>query len=209
MGTRGGISCGECDLEVLLRYGGKRPGFAIRSVGAGEAVSNVPDRAVLWVKRGRIVDLASRPTGRRGPGSIRGPGTVAGLAASFGAAAAWEAVALEESEVCVVPGDQLRRAAETPDGAQVLLRCAAEEAAAFRRESFRTSLPAMVRVARLLLDEGDLAGVPHHLLAMVLAMRPETLSRAVAELRRRGVLSRAGLQVTDVQALRRIATTDP
>jgi CRP-like cAMP-binding protein len=71
---------------------------------------------------------------------------------------------------------------------------------------------AVRRVARFLLqrqevdERADALRTPQHVLAHILGMRPETLSRALARLRETGVIAPGrGVRVVDDDKLRRLA----
>jgi len=139
---------------------------------------------------------------------VRGPGSFVGWDAIEGQPSACRAVTLLPSELCVVQSKHFRSwlgPASGPMGA--LFALARGEIAAAREDVQMVHGTATERVARFLLDRRNgraVVGAPAslQLLARVLGMRPETLSRAVADLRRAGALAPRSLAIVDENRLR-------
>lgn len=95
-----------------------------------------------------------------------------------------------------------------PASSRTLAIEAAREGAVLLRAALRNRGVAAIRLARALSDTTiDVEGLPQHLLAQVLGMRPETLSRAVTELRGQGLVEGGGrdLRVVDLARLQHLA----
>ncbi len=103
------------------------------------------------------------------------------------------AVAITPVEACVLPVadfDVWRGPRDGPTGA--LLDLALADILVYEREAYRFRRPAVARVASFLLDhlEGrEPLPVQQQLIASLLDMRPETLSRALAKLREAGAIT--------------------
>jgi CRP-like cAMP-binding protein len=144
--------------------------------------------------------------------TTRGPGAILGLDALVGVHVGYRVWALTEIVVCEAPFSRLNAwvgSLETPLGA--LLRLAIEEGNARAAERLEVGGSAVARIARLLLQrcaehENERLALSQRLLARVLSMTPETVSRALAKLHAVGaVVSTRPIAVGDVEVLRRFA----
>jgi CRP-like cAMP-binding protein len=150
----------------------------------------------------RGVDGADRPR------AIRGPGAFVGLEALVRSTYADTARTSEPSVLCAISRDDLDRwfgPAGTP--ARMALEQTVQVAAEEPVRSAAIDGSAPQRVARWLLDEADhLPHVQRHVLASLLGMTPETLSRALARLRDDGAieLTRQLVAIRDRPRLQRL-----
>jgi CRP-like cAMP-binding protein len=142
--------------------------------------------------------------------SVRGPRSLLGLETLVAESSAYRVWALSDVKICEAPRDRLRQwtgSLETPLG--VLVRLGVEEANRRASERLDVGGAAVARIARLLLRRCVENARTHlelsqRLLARVLSMTPETVSRAVAKLHAAGaVTSTRPIVIGDVDALRR------
>jgi CRP-like cAMP-binding protein len=200
--------CPSCPIGVAAARDGcpfvrekHRPKRRLRLRGA-------PTEKVTFIKRGYAV--LSSGTGQRH--LLRGPGTLVGwetLTEGPGPAT-HTLTTLTDCETCMLDPDAFRAFVATR-AAQVLPLLVAELESR-DGEARYASGPARVRVARFLLARLRRGGAAYPVelqnksLARVLALRPETLSRVLTQLRARGILTLgAGLFVKDVVGLAEIA----
>jgi CRP-like cAMP-binding protein len=167
--------------------------------------------ATVQQVRTGLVALTSGWGRQTGACAVRGAGFVVGTEAVGSRPAEHRAVALTEVAVWRVPG---HRFVEWVEGTSDFTSASARalRSSVHVRAEERTALlgSALRRVASFLLRAHDIQrgapiGVASHVVATVLRMRPETFSRAVTSLRRRGLLGGgAALQVVDEAGLRAI-----
>lgn len=177
------------------------------------AQGEVPEH-VYYVCAGTVLLSASDEDGAETTCALRGPGNLIGLEALGGRQATHGAWALSPLECCVLGEDELaawlgERA--VPLGA--MLELALDEADSARRERIAMTGRASTRVARFLdAWHRERSGIPLELeqqvLARMLGMRPETLSRTLSRLRHEGVLASIGLRVLDAARLGALAHAD-
>jgi CRP-like cAMP-binding protein len=171
----------------------------------------VPSQIVL-LRRGQVVLSASAGAGRDVSCAVRGPGTLLGLDAVLERELPYEVRALTHVAACSVGAESFKAwmgPLDSPLG--VAFRLSLEETARRTGERQAVEGTSVRRVARFLCeatDDGDreAPGIPLGVLASILGMRAETLSRALAELRDRGILAPGRkICVSDPAALRRAA----
>jgi CRP/FNR family transcriptional regulator len=177
---------------------GKRrvhPGAALFS--AGTALS-----AVYVVRSGTFKTVA---VSREGQPKITGfylPGDVLGLHALSARAYLFDAIALEESEVCVLPILQLERMlAEVPALQREFIRTLSETISRDRRLLLMGCMDAEQRVSGLLVTLADryqrlgyareelLLHMTRDDIASYLCLSSETVSRVISRLRRKGLVA--------------------
>lgn len=198
------VACADCPLRALS-HPTSCP-FLVRATAPG-AVLRLEAGSAAHVRRGRFVVVPDHAGELPPSGTLAEPGATMGLLAALGDAPTWEAVSIDPGEVCVLPASELRRIlASGSPACRTLFAKGLHEASQTAWAAVRGRSSAAARLAALL-DDGapDLAGVPHHLLAVLVGVRPETLSRLLARLRSQGLLAPGGLVVADPPRLRRLA----
>lgn len=121
--------------------------------------------------------------------------------------------AAEPSTVIVVPGEQIKRlVAESPSFAVAMVHRLASSSTRLTASLYELMLPVPVRVARFFFRHADKEGsveleMSKGSLAEMLGTVPETLSRALATLRREGLIESDGrtVRVVDLDKLRTFA----
>ena len=200
--------CSSCPIGIAAGRDGcpfvrekHRPKRRLRLRGA-------PAEKVTFIKRGYAV--LSSGAGQRH--LLRGPGTLVGWESLTNGpdAATHTLTTLTDCETCVVEPDVFR-VFVTTRAAQVL-PLLVTELESRDGEARYASGPARVRVARFLLARLRRGGAAYPVelqnksLARVLALRPETLSRVLTQMRARGIVTTgAGLFVKDAVGLTELA----
>lgn len=171
-----------------------------------------PD-AVIYLRRGQVVLSSMAASGAEVSCAVRGPDTLLGLELLLSQPMPYQVWALTDVAFCVLEPAQAEAwlgDRTTPTGAALIYSL--EEAS--RRVGERQALqgPARRRLARFLLQQsqtdagGEPFETPHVVLASMLGMRPETLSRALADLRAAGALARGrAVRVASERRLRELA----
>jgi len=191
-------------------------------------LSRVKRRQILYSEGNRAVQLFALRSGavklvtydaggREHVTSILQSGDLFGFEALFGEAYLTGAEALSDSEICVASHEELRdMLAAAPNLALDFARYLHRQLVQAReRQAFLGVLGARARLAGYLLHRlagrPDAATVSNDLtldeLGGLLGLAPETVCRALAELRSRGVIEtgKAQIEVRDVGELRRVA----
>lgn len=181
--------------------------------GAALASEGSPADRVWYLRRGTVALYRDAgPEGGEFPWVIRKEGTLVGEEALVQDDFSDTAVALTAGAACVGRRDVLRAWIDRGgDGARAVLALVirARVAAAPRPSTPDGSAPR--RVARWLADEargGRAPQLPRHVLAGLLGMKPETLSRALAALARDGAVHVTRHEVRVVDAARLLAAAD-
>lgn len=174
--------------------------------------------AVWYVREGTVLLSALGEGGEELSAALRGPGALLGVEALAGRPAEQEVWTLSVVSLCSLPLDRLRAWAgplEGPVGA--LLGLTLDETSRRREERLAIGGRAVSRLARFLLARERLDGgggggggqpldVELQVLARMLGMRAETLSRSLGRLRQAGALAPGrAVRVVDLEALRRQA----
>lgn len=209
----------DCDVCALGRA--SRPGVCpfnetVKPQGTVLVRQGQRPEAAWYIRSGQVLIGVSNDNGA-GSCAVRGPGALLGVEALLGEPSACEAHALSEVVLCTLDAEAFRDwigPLSSPPG--VVLTLALREASRQTDERIALEGSATQRVARFLhgrhiAGAGDSAlEIQKQLLARVLGMRPETLSRALAELRERGVLGRGRrVTVVDPAGLERVASGGP
>lgn len=182
---------------------------------AGSVLVQQDERSpcVWYLRRGQVVLGATNAAGSVQSSAVRGPDTLLAIEALLGEPVPYQISALTDVVLCTLDAEAFRAwvgSLGSPMGS--VLELALREAG--RRVAERQALEgtAVRRVSRFLLQHHDEAGanadrVPQQVLAQVLGMRPETLSRALARLRAAGAIAsgRGAVRIVDVSRLRRLS----
>ena len=201
-------SCSTCPCGKAagVTFGGRCP-LVDRRRARDELVclEGEPVQSVWFVKRGTVLLSRCGPDGVDRPRAVRGPGSFIGLEALVRNTYSDSARTTEPSVLCGIPRADLD-AWFGPAGTPVrmaLERTLLSDTGEPPRATAGTSTK---RVARWLLVDAGGARVPRHVLASLLGMTPETLSRALARLRDEGAieLTRQHLSVRDPTRLEQL-----
>jgi CRP-like cAMP-binding protein len=207
------LRCQTCRLGVAsLPY--SCPFHELRRP-AGSVLVQQDERShwVWYLRRGQVVLGSTSESGGDLSCAVRGPDTLLGIENLVGHPVPYQISALTDVVLCALEAAAFREwvgTLGTPMGA--VLELALREAG--RRVAERHALEgtAVRRVARFLVQRheadgsGEALHTPQHVLAHILGMRPETLSRALARLRELGVIGAGrGVRVVDNDQLRRLA----
>ncbi len=180
------------------------------SAGASRELGD--ERELIYVAEGRLLVSAVDEKGDEILSILRGPGTLIGLERLNDIMVPYQLWALSDVHLETVELEPMKKwineALQEP--AKSLVKSALEAAGSAVRE--RTTLHGRVltRVAKFLLDAtvGDSAlRLPRFVMARILSMRPETLSRALKELEQRGSIAlKPRLKVVNQDSLKQIIT---
>ncbi len=157
--------------------------------------------SVTRVKTGAVLVASVGPAGEDVGCATRGEGALLGLEALTGAPSTYQASAQQRTTVCVASAGTFRHwIGDLNSRAGTMLDLVLRESRRREEERVTSSGSAPSRVARYLLDREQNGGekVTFAVIARMLRMRPETLSRAIAALRERGLVSRSrALEILD------------
>lgn len=165
----------------------------------------------MFVRDGLIAQGVVDAVGAQGAASIRGPNSILGLEALRAKPAQAEAVALTAVKGCVIEPQALTEWLGPAGPARTMAEMLLDELERLHDEEAWRGGDCLARVARFALAQADsgLHGampLAKSTVARVLGMRPETLSRCLAELSARGLISRSPPhEVLDVSGLNRVA----
>jgi CRP-like cAMP-binding protein len=165
---------------------------------------------VWYVRRGLVLVSSVTRDGDETECGLRGPGALVGIEALAQRPTGYEAWALSELEACRVDSPSFRSwfgDVDTPAGVTALL--ALDESERRRQERVVLSGRADERVARFLLEhhrqDQRVLPIEQKILARMLGMKPETMSRALSRLRRAGALAQGRtLEVVSATTLQQI-----
>jgi len=165
----------------------------------------VPKR-VWFVREGTVLLTSVSPGGNETFCSLRRAGSMLGLEAACSRPADYQAWALSEVELCGIGLEAFQNwlgSLDSPMGA--ILNYALSESSERREERLAMTGRSVSRIARFLIERHRLEGndrplaVQQQILARMLGMRAETLSRALRKLRSEGAIARG----------RRVKVIDP
>jgi CRP-like cAMP-binding protein len=198
----------------MVPSGGAVCPFTGTRVEAGATLASegqVPSQ-IVFLRRGQVVLSTSAGSGRERSCAVRGPGALLGLDAVLGHELPYEVRALTHVAACTVDPEAFKAwvgPLDSPLG--LAFRLSLEETARRTGERHAVEGTSVRRLARFLCEtadqgDGEAPGTPLGVLASILGMRAETLSRALAELREQGILAPGRkICVSDPVALRRAA----
>jgi len=185
-----------------------------RRLSAGVAVSPAGARSLWYLREGWVVVSSADRLDRELSCCVRGPRSLIGLEALARQPLRLRVWTLSTVRLCTIEIAAFHDWVGDSGGpVATVLDCAVEEVVRRAVEREGLSGTALVRLARFLVRSIPAREGPERplelkalVLARVLAMRPETLSRALSELRGRGVMGPGrDLSILDPEALAAIA----
>ena len=187
-------SCGDCTLGQAA--GDKRCNFAPVTVQSGATVCAQGDRprVVYFVKAGLISLSASSESGAELSLVLRGPSSLLCTEALRGQASPYEVRAISRARLCGLSGEEMKRwIGPLRSPAQAILDLLLEENRSRNVEDNFREGSCLQRVARFALAYSSFLdqrpdAVRKQVLARMLGMRPETLSRCLTRLERCGAI---------------------
>ncbi len=180
------------------------------SAGSSRNLGEEPE--LLFVTHGRLIVSALDEKGDEILSMLRGPGSVIAMERLNEVVVSYQLWALTDVRYQSIELSKIKLWLDDAinEPARSLVMSAVDSAGACIRERTTLHGRVLVRVAKFLIDscEGDSAlRIPRFIMARILAMRPETLSRALKELERRGGIAlKPRLRVASYEALRQIIT---
>lgn len=205
-------SCSSCPCGQAagVRWGGRCP-LVDRKRDRGEtlALEGQPIETVWFVKRGTVVFSRTGPDGDERPRLVRGPGSFIGLEVLVRPTHADTVRATEPTIVCGISRNSLDawlgpRATPARMALEQTLLATVDD----RPRAAGADGNALERVARWILDDAS-AGcrVPRRVVASLIGMVPETLSRALAQLHDMNliVVTRRSIAIVDRARLEALA----
>lgn len=172
----------------------------------------------VWLlKRGLVLASSVDEAGDEISCGVRGPGTLLGLESVVGRASAFDAWAVDDLDMCRLDrAGAVRWLGNRGSPMGVALEHALVEAGLRHDERTAVSGGAVLRVSRFLMTRASLQIGPdeplklkQQHLARMLAMRPETLSRALAKLRQAGAIAEGRvIQVKNRERLAAVASAE-
>jgi len=208
-------ACASCRLGVAagVGAGGHCPWVdGHRSAGAWIYFAGEPAERIMFVKHGMVT--LSRDAGHaRDDGvvwAVRRPGSLLGIEALVRPTYLDSARAVTDVVICVATREDVQDWMRTRDAAgRALLECVVHAQATDvpRRASSEGS--AQQRAASWVLEQArdPQPNLPRQVVAAMLGMLPETLSRALAALAQKGLIAvtRKSVQIVDAAALELVA----
>jgi CRP/FNR family transcriptional regulator len=215
--------CSEVTLDELIDF---HTGIEDFDYGHGAALFTLgtPTEGVYCVRHGAVKMVKQDPSGGQRIVRVLKRGDVAGIESAFSDRYEHTAIAVGEVRACRVPIEYFRNFVATHGNLQMrLLRTSQDtlrETESWLSELTVGSLPARTRMARLLLrlrvtDDGDRIhrfGIED--MAAILGIAQETVSRAISDFVREGILVKGGKTFAtryfrgDLPALEKIARED-
>ena len=206
--------CTTCSLGIASQ-GRCRLTPTTRESGATLCAQGERPRTVYFVKEGFVSLSAVSPRGSEVLLTLRGPTSLLCTEALHGDASPYEVRALSRVKLCGIAGDQLSSwVGPDRSPARAILDLLLTEGKLQRDEVNYRQGDCLSRVARFALAHARfLADRPNavrkQVVARLLGMRPETLSRCLTRLERDGVVDASrGVRVLDPRRLASIAMED-
>ena len=175
-------------------------------------VSGAPADAVYHLKHGSVaLSRGAEAFGEGAPHAVRRAGSLLGLEAIVRPTYLDSARAISDVTVCVTSRAQMLAWLAETGTARVVLDCVMETLSSDNPSRATTDGSAPQRIARWLLDSLQQRCLPRSVLAGLLGMKPETLSRGLATLVRSGCISatRTRIDVLDPARLEAVAGGAP
>jgi CRP/FNR family cyclic AMP-dependent transcriptional regulator len=187
-------SCADCTLGQAA--GDKRCTFAPVTLQSGSILcaQGERSRAVYFVKAGLVSLSSTSAAGAELTLVVRGPGSLLCTEAIRSQGSPYEVRALSRVRLCGLAAEEMKRWIGPPRSpAQAVLGLLLEESHAQRAEVNLREGSCLLRVARFALAHADFLSeqpdaVRKQVLARMLGMRPETLSRCLTRLERAGAI---------------------
>ncbi len=206
--------CAACNLGIASQ-GKCRLTPTSRESGATICAQGERPRTVYFVKEGFVALSAVSPRGAEILLTLRGPSSLLCTEALQGEVSPFEVRALSRVRVCGIGGDALSQwVGPEKSAGRVILDLLLTESRQQRDEVNWRQGDCLARVARFALAHSRfLADRPNavrkQVVARLLGMRPETLSRCLTKLERDGVVDASrGVKVLDHRRLASIAMED-
>ena len=211
-GTGSSLGCAFCPIGAAshVAEGGHCPMVdRKRNAGTTLFVAGTIADTVFFVKHGSVA-LSRGSTEKQGEGApyaIRRAGSLIGLEAIVQPYYLDSARAVTDVTVCLTSKPQMLAWLQEMGTARVVLDCVMQTACSDNPSRATTDGSAPQRVARWLLDSSKQKRLPRSIMAGLLGMKPETLSRALASLAKTGsiALTRTRIDVRDAARLEAIA----
>lgn len=212
-GTSSKAACTLCPIGVAAHVGdgGVCPMVdRRRPAGSTLFVSGAPADAVYYLKHGSIALSrgGTEALGEGAPHAVRRAGSLLGLEAIIRPTYLDSARAVSDVTVCVTSRTQMLAWLAETGTARVVLGCLLETMSSDNPSRATTDGSAPQRIARWLLDSTQQRRLPRSVLAGLLGMKPETLSRGLATLVRGGSIAatRTRIDVLDPSLLEAVAS---
>ncbi len=206
--------CTACSLGVASQ-GRCRLTPTTRESGATLCAQGERPRAVYFIKEGFVSLSAVSPRGSEVALALRGPTSLLCTEALHGEPSPYEVKALSRVKLCGIGGDTLAQwVGPDKSPARAILDLLLAEGRLQRDEVNYRQGDCLSRVARFALAHARfLADRPNavrkQVVARLLGMRPETLSRCLTRLEKDGVVDASrGVRVLDARRLAAIAMED-
>jgi CRP/FNR family transcriptional regulator, cyclic AMP receptor protein len=206
--------CSACSLGVASQ-GRCRLTPTTREAGATLCAQGERPRTVYFIKEGFVSLSAVSPRGSEMVLTLRGPASLLCTEALHGDPSPYEVRALSRVKMCGIAGDQMSAwVGPEKSPARAVLDLLLSEGRMQRDEVNYRQGDCLSRVARFALAHARfLADRPNavrkQMVARLLGMRPETLSRCLTRLERDGVVDASrGVRVLDPRRLATIAMED-
>jgi len=206
--------CNACGLGIASQ-GRCRFTPTVREAGATLCAQGERPRTVYFIKEGFVSLSAVSPRGSEMVLTLRGPSSLLCTEAMQDEASPYEVRALSRVKICGIGGEAMTQwIGPEQSPARVVLDLVLGESKMQREEVNYRQGDCMSRVARFALAHARfLADRPNavrkQVVARLLGMRPETLSRCLTRLEKDGVLDASrGVRVIDARRLAAIAMED-
>ena len=206
------VACAFCAIGAASRVsdGGHCPMVdRRRASGSLLYVAGTAADTVYYVKHGAVALSrgSNEKQGEDAPYAVRHAGSLIGLEALLQPMYLDSARAVTDVTLCGTSRQQMHAWLEQMGTARVVLDCVLATIAGDNAGRATTDGNAPQRVARWLLDSSKQRRLPRSILAGLLGMKPETLSRALAAIAKTGSinLTRTRIDVRDAGRLEAIA----